>query len=132
MTYESVLIVEDDSCRMRLIRDAFRHISPQPQITGVDNLADATKAALEKRYGLYFCDCDFPLVPKSEDPRFKAKTGAFFDFYESLIQVHPNPNVIVCSNFSENIKRAREMGLTAYLKGEKTLHEIITGEPDLF
>lgn len=126
--YNFVLIIEDDMGRMRLCRETFRELNPPPQVTEVDNLSDALKALRDRKYDFYFCDCDFPLVPKTEDPKFNPKKGAFFDFYERLSVVHPDANVVVCSNLYENVRRAKDLGLTAYLKGEKSLYEIITGK----
>jgi DNA-binding NtrC family response regulator len=125
MSYKSVLIIEDDNGRMRLCKDAFSRVSPDTEVTAVDNLSDALRSIEDKKYSLYFCDCDFY---EAHDYSRKPKKGAFFDFYKKLKEIHQDAKVIVCSNLEENVKKARELGLSAHLKGSIFLGDIASGK----
>jgi DNA-binding NarL/FixJ family response regulator len=91
--------------------------TPYENHTISGDLEDALRNARQNEYGLYVCDCDFPHKEGGI-----IKKGAFFLFYEELIKIHPNPNLVMLSNGVSNVQRAMRMGIDAFLK-EKNLDE---------
>ena len=98
------LIVEDYPGWVKIYQEilAFSGCS----IEVADNLEDAV-SMVKKKFDLYICDGDFPL--NVNEPC--AYSGAFFDFYEKLVGVFPNPNLLLVSASNGNVESARKMGI---------------------